>query len=81
MDGVACFCGVSLSHKIDKNKPSLQLMAFVLHATWRRRPADLERGCGYIEQGVADKRQGMVFQVRGWSEGLTHLTVRTLTYS
>jgi len=81
MDGVACFSGVRLSDKIATNTPSLQLMACVLHATWRRRPPDTERSCGYIEQGVADRRQGMVFQVCGRSEVLTHLSVKTLTYT
>jgi len=41
----------------------------------------MERSCGYIEQAVEDRRQGMVFQVCGWGEVLTHLTVKTLIYA
>jgi hypothetical protein len=39
-----------------------------------------ERNCGYIEQAVADRRQGMVFWVCDWGEVLTPVTVKTLTY-
>jgi len=81
MKGVACFSAVRLSHKFDTNTSNLQLMACVLHATWRRRPPDIERSCGYIEEAVADRRQGVVFQVCGWSEVLTHFIVKTLTYT
>ena len=38
MDGVDFFYGVGLSNKIGTNTHSLQLMACMLHATWRRRP-------------------------------------------
>jgi hypothetical protein len=41
----------------------------------------IERSCRYIEEAVAGRRKGMVFQVCGWGEVLTHLIVNTLTYT
>jgi hypothetical protein len=40
-----------------------------------------ERNCGYIEQAVVNRRQEMVFRVCEWGEVITHLTVKTLTYT
>jgi hypothetical protein len=81
VDGISLLSGVRLSDKIGANTYILQLMPGVLHETWRRMPPDLERSRGYIEEGVADRRQGMVLQVCGWGEVLTHPTVKTLTYA
>jgi hypothetical protein len=36
---------------------------------WRRRPPDTEGSCEYIEQAVADRRQGVVLQLRGGASG------------
>jgi hypothetical protein len=36
---------------------------------WRRRPADMEGICEYIEQEVADSPQVVVLKLGGWEGG------------
>ena len=36
---------------------------------WRRRPPDTEGSCDYIEQGVADNRQGVDPRLWGYTRG------------
>jgi hypothetical protein len=39
-------------------------------------PSSLEGSCEYIEQAVADSRQGVVLQLGGWAWGYQLLTVK-----
>jgi hypothetical protein len=36
---------------------------------WRWWPIDMESSCEYIDQAVADRRQGVVFHIWGWARG------------
>jgi hypothetical protein len=39
----------------------------VLGLRMERRPAAAQGSCEYIEQAAADKRKGVVLQLRGWA--------------
>jgi hypothetical protein len=49
----------------------------VLRLRMEERPPDMEGSCEYIEQAVADSRQGVVFQLGGWAKCYQLLTLKT----